>query len=487
MALIVWILDVSWEFYGCIIIGLAAGLMIGTVSEIFTSSAYPPVMSIAKSSRIGPANVVIAGLSVGMYSCITPSLIIASTVLATFSLAGGVYGIALASTGLLSTLGITLATDAYGPVADNAGGIAEMAGLPEQTRHNTDVLDALGNTTAAVGKGFAVGSAVLTALSLMSTFVTRANVTAINATTNQYFLAGSLVGAMLPYWFGALTMGAVNQAAQAVVVEVRRQFQEIKGLLEGTAEADYERCVTMITGGALHAMVFPVFLVVLSPIIFGIGLGPAFLAGLILGAIVSGFMLGGMMSASGGAWDNAKKFIESPGGKGEFGGKGRAPHKAAVVGDTIGDPFKDTSGPALNILIKLMSYISVVLAPVFRNQADYWWVSLIIIGALIVFVPWWSIKMTPNGMRPEKVEEITKQLLANEQVAVAGTTNGHESKEPQHRVPTVVPPIVAPDGGYTTFVDIASTPPAQPQPLPSIELSTPVQPTTPPAAAQRAL
>lgn len=278
---------------------------------------------------------------------------------------------------------------------------------------------------------------------------------------------------MLPYWFGALTMGAVNQAAQAVVIEVRRQFQEIPGLLEGTAEADYHKCVTMITGGALHAMVFPVFLVVLSPLIFGIGLGPEFLTGLILGAIVSGFMLGGMMSASGGAWDNAKKLIESPQGKAEFGGKGRSPHKAAVVGDTIGDPFKDTSGPALNILIKLMSYISVVLSPVFKKQADFWWVSLILIGLLIAFIPWW-IKMTPEGMRPENVEKITKQLLENEAKEIAaahghgnGASNGHATDEHKGGAEGVIASPV-----HRTFVDASAAPKdAAPLPLPSIELS----------------
>jgi len=468
-----YVLDVPWELFGCIVIGLAAGLSIGTISEIFTSSAYPPVLGIAKSARIGPANVVIAGLAVGMYQTIAPTLIVCGTIIATYTLAGSVYGIALASTGLLSTLGITLATDAYGPVADNAGGIAEMAGLPEHVRQNTDVLDALGNTTAAVGKGFAVGSAVLTALSLLSTFVTKSGLGTVDATRDKFFLAGALLGAMLPYWFGALTMGAVNRAAQAVVIEVRRQFQEIKGLIDGTAEADYERCVAMITSGALHAMVFPVFLVVLSPIIIGVGLGPSMLAGMILGAIVSGFMLGGMMSAAGGAWDNAKKFIESPKGK-EYGGKGRAPHKAAVVGDTIGDPFKDTSGPALNILIKLMSYISVVLAPVFKNQADYWWASLIVIGFLLFFVPWWNY-MTPESMTEKKIEEVSHQLLATVDSVNSPKSGGEDNKNgsssPIHRAQAAAQATFVDHQPLTPAANITLAVDAPRSPLPSIEMS----------------
>jgi K(+)-stimulated pyrophosphate-energized sodium pump len=270
--------------------------------------------------------------------------------------------------------------------------------MAPHTRHNTDVLDALGNTTAAVGKGFAVGSAVLTAFALLSTFNSKvqaaADVAVIpNPVENDRFMAGVLVGAMVPYFFAAMTMGAVNKAAQGVVVEVRRQWNEIPGLAEGTARADYALCVTQITKCALHAMVFPVLLVVCTPIVIGVGLGPQMLTGLILGAIVSGFSLGGMMSAAGGAWDNGKKLVET----GFGGGKGTPVHHATVVGDTVGDPFKDTSGPALNILIKLMSYISVVLAPVFKHHADYWWASLILLGVLAVFVPLW-MRLQPEWM-----------------------------------------------------------------------------------------
>jgi len=423
-AIIIYALDMKWELFGCVVIGLAAGSIIGIISEFFTSYSYAPTRTIAKSARIGPANVVIEGLSVGMYSVILPTLIIASTIIATLHLSGGFYGVALASTGLLSTLGITLATDAYGPVADNAGGIAEMSHMPEHTRKNTDVLDALGNTTAAIGKGFATSSAVLTAVSLLANFVWRVDSGNVDVINSKYFISGSLVGAMLPYWFGALTMGAVNRAAQAVVVEVRRQLDTIPGLLEGRADADYHRCVTMVTGGALHAMVFPVLLVILSPLIIGIGLGYQMLAGMILGAIISGYMLGGMMSAAGGAWDNGKKYIES----GHLGGKNSKAHKAAVVGDTIGDPFKDTSGPALNILVKLVSYISVTLASVFENQADYWWASLIIIGVMIVFVPLWE-RATPAGMRAQDVEKVIDELNneAIRQQAAGEAPEGHSS------------------------------------------------------------
>jgi len=343
---------------------------------------------------------------VGMYSCILPALIIGSVMIACTELSGS-YGIALASTGLLSTLGITLATDAYGPVADNAGGIAEMAGMPEHTRKNTDLLDALGNTTAAIGKGFAVGSAVLTAASLLTTFVTRLDMAPIDPVMSKRFIAGVVIGAMLPFWFGGLTMGAVNKAAQAVVMEVRRQFSTNPGLMAGTSDPDYEECVAMVTRGALHAMVFPVLLTVLTPIITGIGLGPQFLAGILFGAISTGFMLGLMMGTAGGSWDNGKKYIET----GKYGGKRSNAHKAAVVGDTVGDPFKDTSGPAINILIKLMSYISVVLVPVYKHQEDYWWAALIVIGILIVFVPIW-VRLAPEALKPENIEKVIQEVAA---------------------------------------------------------------------------
>jgi K(+)-stimulated pyrophosphate-energized sodium pump len=397
MAIIVEVLDLDWALFFCLMIGLGAGISITFCSEYFTSSAYSPTRRIANSGVFGPANVIIEGLSVGSYSTVGPVLIIASTIIAVRALSGSAFGIALASTGLLSVLGITLATDAYGPVADNAGGIAEMAHMPEHVRQNTDALDALGNTTAAVGKGFAVGSAVLTAISLLTTYAVRVGIDeSLNPINSQFFIPGVLVGAMLPYCFGALTMGAVAAAAGSVVMEVRRQLKEIVGLREGKegVNADHERCVGMVTSAALYMMVPPAALVILSPLILGIGLGPEMLAGALLGAIASGFVLGGMMNAAGGAWDNAKKMNEKDGQKGS------PKHKATVVGDTVGDPFKDTSGPAINIQIKLMSYISVVLAPVFKNQKDYWWAALIIIGVVIIVSPLYFY-MCPEGLKDE--------------------------------------------------------------------------------------
>jgi len=397
MAVIIRVLDLDWSLYFCLMIGLAAGISITFWSEYFTSSAYAPTRRIANSGVFGPANVIIEGLSVGSYSTIGPVLIIASTIIAVRALSESAFGIALASTGLLSILGITLATDAYGPVADNAGGIAEMAHMPPHVRQNTDALDALGNTTAAVGKGFAVGSAVLTAVSLLTTYTVRVGInTTLDPINSKYFIPGVLVGAMLPYAFAAATMGAVAAAAGSVVIEVRRQLKEIDGLREGRegVNADHARCVSMVTGAALYMMIPPALLVILSPLILGIGLGPDMLAGTLLGAISSGFVLGGMMNSAGGAWDNAKKMNEKDGQKGSF------KHKSTVVGDTVGDPFKDTSGPAINILIKLMSYISVVLVPVFRHQEDYWWASLIIIGVVVLATPLY-LQMCPEGLKDE--------------------------------------------------------------------------------------
>ncbi len=362
----------NWSIYFAVLAGLIAGVLIGQATEYFTSDSYKPTRNLAKTSETGTATIVIGGLSVGMLSTLLPIIIVCACVLVSYLVSGGandaakgLYGISVAAVGMLSTLGITLATDAYGPVADNAGGIAQMAGLDESVRERTDALDSLGNTTAATGKGFAIGSAALTALALMASYIDKvktipggAEKIADLSLTNPTVLTGLFVGACLPFVFAALTMNSVGRAAQSVVKEVRRQFHEIKGLMEGKAEADYATCVDLCTKASLREMILPTLVAVAVPIIVGLVLGCTGVVGMLAGATASGFLMAIFMSNSGGAWDNAKKYIES----GVLGGKGSDNHKAAVVGDTVGDPFKDTSGPAINILIKLLSMVSIVFA-----------------------------------------------------------------------------------------------------------------------------
>lgn len=361
-----------WGLYGSVLFGLAAGAIMGVITEYFTSDSYKPTKRLAKSSDTGSATVIIDGLALGMRSTLASVITVGAAIAGSYFLAGGagnpslgLYGVGIAAVGMLSTLGITLSTDAYGPVADNAGGIAEMTGQDPIVRKRTDALDSLGNTTAATGKGFAIGSAALTAITLIAAF--RSTVMQLGydfdlSILNPKVLIGLFIGVMLPFLFSAITMQAVGRAAGRIVTEVRRQFREIKGLMTGEVQPDYEACVDICTRSSQREMIFPALVAIIAPLLVGILLDFDGIAGMLAGAAASGFCLATMMSNSGGAWDNAKKYIES----GEFGGKGSSNHKAAVVGDTVGDPFKDTSGPSINILIKLLSVVSIVLAPLIR-------------------------------------------------------------------------------------------------------------------------
>lgn len=346
-----------------IIFGLIVGLLIGVITEVYTSGDYGFVKKIAQQSETGPATTVISGIAVGMQSTAVPIILIAIGIIGAYSFSG-LYGIALAAVGMLSTTGITVAVDAYGPIADNAGGIAEMSGLPSEVRNITDKLDAVGNTTAAMGKGFAIGSAALTALALFVSYAQAVGLfeSGINLLDNKV-IVGMFVGGMLPFLFSAFTMDSVSKAAYKMIEEVRRQFKTIPGILEGKGKPDYTSCVAISTQAALKEMLLPGVMAVLAPLFIGVVLGPAALGGLLGGALVTGVMLAIFMSNSGGAWDNAKKYIED----GNHGGKGSEAHRASVVGDTVGDPFKDTSGPSINILIKLMTIVSLVFAPLFLS------------------------------------------------------------------------------------------------------------------------
>ena len=367
IVVIIGALAFSWWFFDslnaawAIIFGLLVGTIIGIVTEIYTSSDYSSVKEIAQQSETGSATTIISGIATGMMSTAIPIVLICIGIIASYNFLG-LYGIALAAVGMLSTTGITVAIDAYGPIADNAGGIAEMSELDESVREITDKLDSVGNTTAAMGKGFAIGSAALTALALFASYATAAGLATIDF-MNAHVIVGALIGGMLTFLFSALTMNSVSKAAYKMIEEVRRQFREDPGILAGTSRPDYKTCVGISTAAALKEMLVPGLMAVIVPIIIGVVLGPMALGGMIVGSLISGVLLAIFMSNSGGAWDNAKKYIE----EGNHGGKGSDAHKAAVVGDTVGDPFKDTSGPSINILIKLMTVVSLVFAPLFMQ------------------------------------------------------------------------------------------------------------------------